>query len=287
MASSISNFIFPSKPCLKSSASSLQNETYLKRIQKIALSSFIYLKDALKFFAQDLFSSFFSFRIITKIPFFIFFYGFWTAFGAIDTIYYVALTVLVLKGSKDLIASLKKRDKLKSISEYLPLDDKLKTLKNIIKGIVLSPALFYLDKSMNPFIEKMLNYLNLKTFKFDRLIYQKGFVGNFATFYAILIYPVIKEILFNGYIKSYFSEDKKNKNPNNHLNTVIKTALVFGIYHFSPTIFWMNVPSIIFHITLGAILALLNKETDIWTSLSCHMAYSCIATLNDRKLKFG
>ena len=96
----------------------------------------------------------------------------------------------------------------------------------------------------------------------------------------------IKEVLFNGYIKTYFSNDKKNKNSDN-LKAICKTALVFGLYHFSPTVFWMNVPTIIFHITLVAILALLNNETDIWTSLSCHMSYSCIATLHARKLKFG
>ncbi|KKL89570.1 hypothetical protein LCGC14_1913350, partial [marine sediment metagenome] len=124
---------------------SFTNNKNVSKIQKTALVNLLYVKDAIKVFFLDLYNSFFSWRIITKIPFFIFFYGFWTAFGAVDTIYYVALTIFVLKASKDLISSLSDRNILRKFSEYFPIKNRLDALKSILKGASFGPFLFALD----------------------------------------------------------------------------------------------------------------------------------------------
>jgi hypothetical protein len=224
----IASSSFVSKPSL---SSNITKENGLSKIQKTALSSIVYVKDAIKVFFLDLYNSFFSWRIITKIPFFIFFYGFWTAFGAVDTIYYVALTIFVLKASKDLIASLSDRNNLKKISEYFPIKDRLDALKSILKGASFGPFLFAIDRFLTKFIVKSFQFFKLKVFDENKLIYQGGFLGGFSTFYAILIYPVIKEVLFRGYIESYFSENTKNKSDasKNFLKTAIKTSEIHNI----------------------------------------------------------
>lgn len=276
---------FSSKP--SSITSSTKNNNFSK-IQETALKSLIYVKDAIKVFLLDTYSSFFSWKIITKIPFFIFFYGFWTAFGAIDTIYYVFLTIFVLKASKDLLVSLKQRNLLKHIKEYFPLASKSQVLTSLIKGVSVGTFLFALDRYLTQFVVKILQLFKLKVFNENKLIYQSGFLGGFSTFYAILIYPVIKEVLFRGYIETYFSNGSKNKIPNIFFKTAIKTSIIFGIYHFSPTVGLLNIPIIVVNIALGLVNSLLNKNTsDLWASTSCSIMQSFVLTFNLRYLKFS
>ncbi|HEU64675.1 MAG TPA: CPBP family intramembrane metalloprotease [Chlamydiae bacterium] len=268
---------------------SFTNNKNVSKIQKTALVNLLYVKDAIKVFFLDLYNSFFSWRIITKIPFFIFFYGFWTAFGAVDTIYYVALTIFVLKASKDLISSLSDRNILRKFSEYFPIKNRLDALKSILKGASFGPFLFALDRFLTKFIVKSFQFFKLKVFDENKLIYQGGFLGGFSTFYAILIYPVIKEVLFRGYIESYFSENTKSKNTSkSFLKTAIKTAVIFGIYHFSPTGGFLNIPIIIVNIALGLIYSSLNhKKNNLWASASCSIVNAFFLTANLKYLKFS
>ncbi|NGX64099.1 MAG: hypothetical protein KR126chlam6_01524 [Candidatus Anoxychlamydiales bacterium] len=260
----------------------------LDKVQKIAISSFTYLKDATKVFLEDLYSSCFSYRIITKIPFFIFFYGFWTAFGAIDTIYYVGLTIIVLKASKDIIAHLTKTDRLKSFSDYFSLKDKTKALKNVAAGSAIAPLVFFIDRFLIKYLTETLKFFNFNVISENKLIYQKGFVGNFATVYAILIYPVIKEVLFRGYIETYLSENsKKETKTQDFIKTIFKTSFVFGMYHFGPTSGWINIPIIMTNLAVGLIMSLLNnKKNNLWTSTSCNIVYSLILTNHLKNLRF-
>ncbi|NGX33206.1 MAG: hypothetical protein K1060chlam4_01267 [Candidatus Anoxychlamydiales bacterium] len=283
-----SSFVIRPTTSLTLGPSIIKNNNFSK-IQKTALASLVYVKDAIKVFILDLYNSFFSWRIITKIPFFIFFYGFWTAFGAVDTIYYVALTIFVLKASKDLIASLSDRNILRKFSEYFPVKDRLDALKTILKGASFGPFLFALDRYLTKFLVKSFQFFKLKVFDENKLIYQGGFLGGFSTFYAILIYPVIKEVLFRGYIESYFSDDTKNKEtPKSFLKTAIKTAVIFGIYHFSPTGGLLNIPIIVVNIALGLIYSSLNhKKNNLWASSTCSIVNAFILTANLKYLKFS
>jgi len=53
---------------------------------------------------------------------------------------------IVLKASKDIIAHLTKTDRLKSFTEYFPLKDKTKALKNILSGSAIAPIVFFIDR---------------------------------------------------------------------------------------------------------------------------------------------
>ncbi|NGX34019.1 MAG: hypothetical protein K1060chlam1_00364 [Candidatus Anoxychlamydiales bacterium] len=269
--------------------SNITKNSSFSKIQKIALLSLIYVKEATKVFVLDLYNSLFSWKIITKLPFFIFFYGFWTAFGAVDTIYYVALTIFVLKASKDLIASLSKKDNLKNIAQYFPISNKLDVLKSILKGACSGPFLFALDRYLTKFIVNSFQFFKFKVFDENKLIYIGGFVGKFSTFYAILIYPVIKEVLFRGYIESYFSKEQKNSSSatKNFLKTAIKTTLIFGIFHFSPTGGLLNVPIIVVNIALGLIYSCLNQQNNLWASASSSIVNAFFLTSNLKYLKFS
>ena len=81
----------------------------------------------------------------------------------------------------------------------------------------------------------------------------------------------------------------KNKEaPKSFLKTAIKTAVIFGIYHFSPTGGLLNIPIIIVNIALGLIHSKLNhKKNNLWASSACSIVNAFFLTANLKYLKFS
>jgi membrane protease YdiL (CAAX protease family) len=263
----------------------IETNSPLKALFKTIKVSIRYFVIASKEFVQDIYDSCFSYKIITKLPFFIFFYGFYTALGLIDTIYYVAITIFVLKASKDLIEELQKRNALKNIKEYFPINKDM--LSNIAKGSIIAPFVFILDRLITKFITICFQSINLNVFEEEKLIFLKGFIGKFSIVYAILIYPIIKEVLFRGYIQDYFSDKTKIKNDNlKFLKTAFKTSLIFGLYAFGPTCGFLNVPIMIVSVSISMIFSLINKKTkSLWASSFCSIIYSLLMTIHLKEFR--
>lgn len=256
------------------------NPDTILKTQKVIESSLIYFKEAMKVFALDLYESVFSIKIVTKIPLFIFTYGLFISFGLVETIYYLGLTILILKASKDIVVSLKKQDKFKSFFEYFPKESISKILPLIALGAGFSPILFLLETFS---LEESKNACKTCDFEKAKLIQQKGFIGNFASVYAVLLSPIIKEVLFRGYIQSAFEGDKKGTKA--LIKTILKTALVFALVHLSPASGWTNLPTLITFISIGIILSLLTAKTkNLYASTSAHLLYSFISTLYAKKI---
>ena len=262
---------------------SQNNETILK-IEESVKHSFEYIKEALSLFFLDLYQSLFSLKIITKLPFFILSYGLWTSLGVVDAIYYVGLSILALKVSKDLVESLEKTKKYKSIKEHFPIKNLSKVLIYVTFGAEVAPLIFFTEIFTMEKATNLLKKFNFKVIDEAKLIHKTGFIGNFATFNGILIAPIVKEILFRGYIQSYFSED--NPKTKNIFKTALKTSLVFALFHFSPTSGLINIPILITYFSIGLILSLLKEKTDDhWAVSSAHIFYSFISTMYQRHLK--
>ncbi|MBN2479155.1 MAG: CPBP family intramembrane metalloprotease [Parachlamydiales bacterium] len=255
----------------------LINET-TKKVQNKAKEIFVYILEAVYIFLKDIYQDLFTHKLIYKLPFFIFVYGFSTTFGWIETVYYIALTVFALKAYRDVRTSLETKGKLKSITDHYPLTDKNYILKNLIASLAIGPILYLTETLLMKNTKNLLSSFAFKVIDEKKLIHQAGFIGKFATFYAISISPIIKETLFRGYIQTYFTKDNQD-----FLKATFKTALMFAFFHFSPTSGLINIPTLITYTALGLILSLLqDQKQDLFLVSFSHIIYSLLSTINSK-----
>ncbi|OGN64892.1 MAG: hypothetical protein A2888_03520 [Chlamydiae bacterium RIFCSPLOWO2_01_FULL_28_7] len=269
MISAISNSqIFPNQPI----------ENNHNKIKTIFISTINYIKEAFLLFFKDIYQNIFSYKIITKIPFFILSYSLYASFGLIDAIYYVSLSILIFKMSKDLLNNLEERKKIFTFKEAFPIDNKSEVYNNLLFGFQMSPFLFFLDFKSMEFSKNILKYFNFNVFDDSKLIQQAGFIGKFAVFYSILILPPVKEMLFRGYIQNYFSTDPSSKK--DLFLTVLKTSLIFALFHFSPTSGLINIPIMLSQFMTGMFLSYVKTTTNnYWLNIFLSFFYSFISVI--------
>lgn len=108
------------------------------------------------------------------------------------------------------------------------------------------------------------------------------------TFYAVILGPIIEEVLFRGYVNPWI-RGKLEANGYDVMNNSLHKALywtlcgtAFGAAHFSTSQGWMNVPIIVALSVGGVILSALKDEetSDITAPTVAHMTNNGLALTN-------
>jgi membrane protease YdiL (CAAX protease family) len=129
-------------------------------------------------------------------------------------------------------------------------------------------------------------------------------IGLFFSLYACIGAPLLEEKLFRGWLYNFFLE-KTQKAPSafaqlrsffslqrqpsllhwSRLQTIVKTSIIFGLHHYSPSQGPLNLPIVVVTTLLGVACAILREVTgDLWASTTLHVAHNMLATLQIHNL---
>ena len=163
-------------------------------------------------------------------------------------------------------------------------------IQHIGLGLVSGLALSYLNKALGLLLMKMMQSMGF-TLKAEQaaIVAAKSF-GIFGKLFSLIgctLLPTLEEAVFRGTIMSSMLESRKPEKTltlgNVHINlskteTLIKTSLIFGLFHASFSQGWTNLPLIAGTSLMGMFFGSLRLITgNLWAPTVAHMLNNALA----------
>jgi len=225
-------------------------------------------------------------------------YGIISTLGISEIIFQVLLGLFLAKLVNKVITKLQEKGAIPTLDQLFHKD--MKTISKIIVGIISAFILLrlnpLLENKISDFLKNIFNVTITEEQNVAHLIKDNSLSGVVMSIYAAIGAPIIEEILFRGYLQNYFEvtskESTQNSSDSNNvmsrlekIKTILKTSLVFGAIHLSPSMGWTNIPIIIVITLMGAVMSILKETTkDLWAPTTLHMVNNTLSVLKLRQV---